>query len=332
MNNKHISLTNNLFAKKEKLCALVVGGAGFVGSHLCWKLLQVGYAHVICLDNLQTGSINNIANLQKDERFTFIRHDIIHPISIDQHVDEIYNFACPASPKQYQKDPIHTFKTSIIGSINLLDMAKENGSRILLASTSEVYGNPLVPQQNESYWGNVNSYGIRSCYDEGKRGAETLFHDYNAMYGVDTRIIRIFNTYGPRMSIDDGRVVSNFIVQALKGEPLTIYGDGSQTRSFQYIDDLIEAIFRIMQDGVPNSPINVGNPNEISVKNLAYMILHMTRSNSVVSYVPLPQDDPCRRNPDIHLATKILNGWTPQVPLKEGLAHTIDYFCNILDK
>ncbi len=332
MDNEHTSLANNPFANKEKLCALVAGGAGFVGSHLCRSLLQAGYACVVCLDNLQTGNMKNIADLQKDKRFTFIRHDIIHPINLDLRMDEIYHLACPASPKQYQQDPVHTFKTSVIGSINLLDMAKEKGSRILLASTSEVYGNPSVPQQNESYWGNVNPYGIRSCYDEGKRGAETLFHDYNAMYGVDSRIIRIFNTYGPSMSTEDGRVVSNFIVQALKGNPITIHGNGSQTRSFQYVDDLIEAIFRVMRDGVPNSPINIGNPNEISVKNLADMVLRMTNSKSVVTYEPLPQDDPCKRKPDISLATRVLNGWEPQICLTEELTRTIDYFRNILNK
>lgn len=330
MNNKKILWSKETSMKGK--CALVAGGAGFIGSHLCNRLLLSGYKQVICMDNLQTGNINNIKNLLDLEQFSFVKHDIVHPFVFKSHIDEIYNFACPASPKQYQKAPIDTFKTSIIGSINLLNIAKEKGAKILLASTSEVYGNPLNSQQSESYWGNVNPYGVRSCYDEGKRGAETLFHDYHAMYDVNTRIIRIFNTYGPNMHIKDGRVISNFIVQALREETITVYGSGSQTRSFQYIDDLIEAIFSVMQDGLTNNPINIGNPNEISVLELAYMVRNMCNSRSVIDFKQLPKDDPCRRKPDISLATKVLNGWTPKVCLEDGLRYTINYFRNILNK
>lgn len=309
---------------------LVAGGAGFIGSHLCSRLVKEGH-RVLCVDNLSTGNMNNISHLMSDDKFSFINHDVIYPMTVS-NVAMIFNFACPASPVQYQKNPIHTYKTSIIGSMNLLEMARENGARILLASTSEVYGDPQVAVQNELYWGNVNPYGIRSCYDEGKRGAETLFHDYNNMYGVDTRIIRIFNTYGPNMSIWDGRVVSNFIVQALKGEPLTIHGNGTQTRSFQYVDDLIEAIMRVMQDGVQHGPINIGNPDEIEINTLASMVLEKTGSSSTVVCTPLPQDDPYRRRPDISLANKILDGWQPKVSIHEGLVRTIDYFRGVICK
>lgn len=307
--------------------AIVAGGAGFIGSHLCKRLVVEG-KNVWCIDNLSTGSIRNISSLMDKDNFHFIHHDIIVPyeFSDEKSIDAIYNFACPASPIHYQKDPIHTFKTSIIGNLNLLELAKEKGARILLASTSEVYGDPQVEVQNESYWGNVNPYGIRSCYDEGKRGAETLFHDYHERYGVDTRIIRIFNTYGPQMSADDGRVVSNFIVQALQGKALTIHGDGNQTRSFQYIDDLVNAIMLVMQDGIQHSPINIGNPHEITVNTLAQLILEQTGVQATLSHQPLPQDDPCHRHPDIHLAHQVLNGWSPKVSLQEGLAMTIDYF------
>lgn len=309
--------------------AWVAGGAGFVGCHLCQRLLAEGYVEVVCIDNFQTGKPDNIAAFRTDRHFRLVKHDITLPLQLDGPVDEIYNLACPASPVHYQKDPVHTFKTSVLGSLNLLEQAREKGARILLASTSEVYGDPHVAVQSESYWGNVNSYGLRSCYDEGKRGAETLFHDYHNMYGVDTRIIRIFNTYGPCMSAEDGRVVSNFIMQALQGKPLTVHGDGSQTRSFQYVDDLIEAIVRTMQDGVPHSPVNIGNPDEITVRKLADIIIRMTESPSHIDYKPLPQDDPCRRKPDIRLAMRVLNGWSPSVGLEAGLARTIEYFRTI---
>lgn len=296
---------NTVQQHRFKDSLLVVGGAGFVGSHLCRKLLALGHK-ILCIDNLQTGSILNIEDLLGNERFKFIEHDITEPFVTDANIAEIYNLACPASPKQYQKNPIHTFKTSVIGSMNLLELAKQKGARILLASTSEVYGDPILPLQSENYWGNVNPYGIRSCYDEGKRGAETLFHDYHDMHNVDTRIIRIFNTYGPCMAMNDGRVISNFIVQAFKGEALTVHGDGTQTRSFQYIDDLIDAIMKVMQDGVQNAPINIGNPNEIPVRQLADMIIELTCSKSSITYTELPQDDPCRRWPDITLAKTYL--------------------------
>lgn len=320
---------NDMDGMKTKECnkrAIVAGGAGFVGCHLCRRLLAEGYAVVTCVDNFQTGNPDNIARFRSEGRFRLVEHDIVEPFTVEGRVDEIYNLACPASPVHYQRNPVHTFKTSVIGSLNLLELAREKGARILLASTSEVYGDPHVPVQGESYWGNVNSYGLRSCYDEGKRGAETLFHDYHKMYGVDTRIIRIFNTYGPCMSAEDGRVVSNFILQALRGEPLTVHGDGSQTRSFQYVDDLIEAIVRVMQDGVLHSPVNVGNPNEITVKELADIVIRMTGALSPIAYRPLPQDDPCRRHPDISLAARVLDGWQPTVGLETGLAKTIEYF------
>ena len=308
--------------------ALVAGGAGFIGSHLCDRLVKEGY-EVMCLDNLYTGRMENIRHLLENSHFTFVSHDVTKPMSYDD-ISVIFNLACPASPVHYQKDPVQTYKTSVVGSMNLLDLAKANGARILLASTSEVYGDPHVPVQSETYWGNVNPCGVRSCYDEGKRGAETLFHNYHSMYGVDTRIIRIFNTYGSRMRADDGRVVSNFIVQALKGEPLTIYGDGSQTRSFQYVDDLIDAVMLVMRDGVRHSPINVGNPNEVTVRDLANMMLQITGSHSRISCNPLPQDDPCRRKPDISLAMRELSGWKPKVGLVEGLKKTVEYFAKTL--
>lgn len=308
--------------------ALIAGGAGFIGSHLCDRLVDEGF-HVICVDNLSTGRKDNIRHLMRHPGFEFMEHDITASLPL-HGLSMIYNLACPASPAHYQKDPVRTYKTSVIGSMNLLDLARENGARILLASTSEVYGDPQVAVQSESYWGNVNPYGLRSCYDEGKRGAETLFHDYDSMHGVDTRVIRIFNTYGPRMSADDGRVVSNFIVQALRGEPLTIYGDGSQTRSFQYVDDLISAAMLVMQDGVRHGPINVGNPNEVTVRDLAGMVLRITGSRSRISYNPLPQDDPCRRKPDISLAMRELNGWSPKVSLSDGLERTVEYFAKTL--
>lgn len=308
--------------------ALVAGGAGFVGSHLCTRLLDMGYGKVTCLDNLSTGRLSNIEDLMDNPRFVFIQGDVTERIGIGEEISEIYNLACPASPEQYRKNPVGTFKASVIGSINLLELAHDRKARILLASTSEVYGDPQIPIQDESYHGNVNPYGTRSCYDEGKRGAETLFHDYHHTLGVDTRIIRIFNTYGPHMSTDDGRVVSNFIVQALRREPLTIYGDGSQTRSFQYISDLIDAMTAVMRDGVTHSPINIGNPNETTIGDLARMIIQMTGSSSELTYHPLPQDDPCRRCPDISLARRMPGGWTPGVGLSDGLLKTIEYFRN----
>lgn len=312
--------------QNKHIKALVAGGAGFVGSHLCRELLDLGYRQVICIDDLSTGNWDNIKDLHEINRFRFIKHDITEFVDFNETVDEIYNLACPASPIQYQKNPIQTFKTSIYGCINLLELARQNDARILLASTSEVYGNPNVSPQSENYWGHVNSYGIRSCYDEGKRGAETLFHDYHEVFNVDTRIIRIFNTYGPSMSIEDGRVISNFVVQALKGDKLTINGDGKQTRSFQYIDDLIKGILCVMKDEVQHGPINLGNPNEISIMELSEIVLKQTGSSSIISYRRLPQDDPVRRRPDIALAKKILKGWEPRVSLEEGIAKTIEYF------
>ena len=311
--------------------ALVAGGAGFVGSHLCTRLIESGYGKVMCLDNLSTGRLSKIRHLLDHPRFVFIHEDVTERIEVDGEITEIYNLACPASPAQYSKDPIETFMTSVLGSLNLLRLANRHGARILLASTSEVYGDPLVPLQDETYRGNVNPYGVRSCYDEGKRGAETLFHDYHETFGTDTRIIRIFNTYGPGMNADDGRVVSNFIVQALRGEPLTVYGDGSQTRSFQYISDLVDAMVAVMRDGVPHFPINVGNPTEISVGDLARMIIDMTGSGSGIAYRALPQDDPCQRCPDISLARKVLGGWSPRISLRKGLADTIAYFRDAKD-
>ena len=304
---------------------LVAGGAGFIGSHLCLRLLECG-CQVVCMDNLSTGKLRNLASVWADDRFTFILQDIAKPFSLDVKVDEIYNFACPASPIQYQKDPIQTFVSNVMGSKNLLELAKLQNSRILLASTSEVYGDPHVNPQSETYWGNVNPNGIRSCYDEGKRSAETLFCDYHRVYNVDTRVIRIFNTYGPGMDENDGRVVSNFIVQAIEGSPVTVYGDGTQTRSFQYIDDLIEGILRVMRDGVTSFPINLGNPYEITINELAAKVLDLTNSDSKILYKKLPGDDPKLRHPNIELAKKELAGWTPKVCIEEGLLQTIAYF------
>ena len=276
---------------------LIAGGAGFVGSHLCCQLVDKGY-NVICIDNLSTGRIKNIANIMKCPNFEFVQRDIVGSVAIDGDIDEIYHLASPASPLQYQLNPIHTFQTNVIGALNLLELARQKGSRILLASTSEVYGDPTQHPQKEDYWGNVNPNGIRSCYDEGKRSAETLFCDYHRMHGVDVRIVRIFNTYGPNMSKEDGRVVSNFITQALKNEPITINGDGNQTRSFQYIDDLIVGILQVMEDGVPCVPINIGNPQERTVASLAELIVKLTKSSSMLKYRKLPSDDPKVRCPD----------------------------------
>lgn len=308
---------------------LIAGGAGFVGSHLCCQLVDKGY-NVICIDNLSTGRIKNIANIMKCPNFEFVQRDIVGSVAIDGDIDEIYHLASPASPLQYQLNPIHTFQTNVIGALNLLELARQKGSRILLASTSEVYGDPTQHPQKEDYWGNVNPNGTRSCYDEGKRSAETLFCDYHRMHGVDVRIVRIFNTYGPNMSKEDGRVVSNFITQALKNEPITINGDGNQTRSFQYIDDLIVGILQVMEDGVPCVPINIGNPQERTVASLAELIVKLTKSSSMLKYRKLPSDDPKVRCPDITRARTFLRSWQPMVDIEQGLSLTIEYFKNEL--
>lgn len=302
---------------------LITGGAGFIGSHLCERLLNDGN-EVICVDNYFTGSKENIVHLMDNPYFELIRHDIVHPLHVE--VDEIYNLACPASPIHYQYNAIKTIKTSIMGSINMLGLAKRLKAKVLQASTSEVYGDPKVHPQPESYWGNVNPIGIRSCYDEGKRCAETLFVDYHRQNGVKSKIVRIFNTYGPNMNQNDGRVVSNFIVQALKGEDITIYGNGLQTRSFQYVDDLVEALIRMMatEDSFIG-PVNMGNPIEFTMLELANTVIELTNSKSKLIYLPLPSDDPCQRQPDITLAKEKL-GWEPKIQLREGLVKTIDYF------
>ena len=305
---------------------LVTGGAGFIGSHLCKKLVENG-DEVICADNLFTGSKKNIEPLMDYHNFEFIRHDVTKELLVE--VDQIYNLACPASPVHYQYNPVKTIKTSVLGAINMLGLAKRVKARILQASTSEVYGNPIVHPQPEEYWGNVNPIGIRSCYDEGKRVAETLFFDYHRQNGVDIKVIRIFNTYGPNMNPNDGRVVSNFIVQALKGEDITIYGDGSQTRSFCYVDDLVEGMYRMMnsRDGF-TGPVNLGNPGEFTMLELAHKVIALTGSKSKLLYMPLPQDDPTQRKPVIDLAKKELD-WEPKIALDEGLRFTIDYFIAI---
>ena len=300
---------------------LVTGGAGFLGSHLCEYLLNKGH-NVICADNLFTGSKDNILHLMSNKRFEFIRHDITRPLFVE--CDQIYNLACPASPVHYQYNPIKTIKTSVLGVTNMLGIAKRTGARMLQASTSEVYGNPQEHPQKETYWGSVNPIGIRSCYDEGKRVAETLLFDYHRQNKTPIRVIRIFNTYGPRMAMDDGRVVSNFIIQALKNEPITMYGDGSQTRSFCFVSDLIEGMYRMMnQDYI--GPVNLGNPIEITIRQLAEEIIRLTGSSSEIRFKPLPLDDPVRRQPDISLAKEKLN-WEPIVSREEGLRKTIDYF------
>lgn len=305
---------------------MVTGGAGFLGSHLCDRLIESG-AEVICLDNFFTGSKSNVAHLMSNSRFEVVRHDLVHPILLE--VDQIYNFACPASPIHYQYNPVKTVKTNVMGVINMLGMAKRLRARMLQASTSEVYGDPKVHPQTESYWGHVNPIGIRSCYDEGKRVAETLMMDYHRQNGVDIRIVRIFNTYGPRMAINDGRVVSNFIVQALRNEPITIYGDGRQTRSFCYVSDLIDGVMRLMNTEGLTGPVNIGNPNEFTIRELADLVISMTSSRSEVVERALPQDDPVQRQPDITLARQKL-GWEPRVPLREGLKSTIEYFAKAL--
>jgi UDP-glucuronate decarboxylase len=301
---------------------LVTGGAGFLGSHLCDRLINEGH-EILCLDNFFTGRKQNIDHLLPNPKFELIRHDVIDPFKVE--VDQIYNLACPASPPHYQYNPIKTTKTSVMGAINCLGLAKRVRARVFLASTSEVYGDPNVHPQSESYWGNVNPIGRRSCYDEGKRCAETLFFDYHRENGVDIRVVRIFNTYGPRMLADDGRVVSNFIVQALKGENLTVYGDGSQTRSFCYVDDLIEGFVRLMNQDKTVGPVNIGNPGEFTMLELAELVLKKVGGKSKVTNLPLPADDPKQRRPDISLAKEFL-GWEPKVPLEEGLDRTIEYF------
>ena len=301
---------------------LVTGGAGFLGSHLCDRLLADGH-DLVCLDNLFTGSKDNIAHLARNPNFEFVRHDIIDPFKYE--VEQIYNLACPASPPHYQYNPIKTTKTSVMGAINCLGLAKRVKARVFQASTSEVYGDPAVHPQPESYWGNVNPIGRRSCYDEGKRCAETLFFDYHRENKVDIRVVRIFNTYGPRMHPNDGRVVSNFIVQALKGENITMYGDGLQTRSFCFVDDLIEGFVRMMNQTETVGPINLGNPGEFTMLELAEEVLKLTKSKSRIIHKPLPADDPKQRRPDITLAKKFLK-WEPKVPLAEGLKQTIAYF------
>jgi UDP-glucuronate decarboxylase len=316
--------------KRMKKRILITGGAGFVGSHLATRLLNEGN-EVIVLDSFFTGNKRNIEPLMDNHYFEMIRHDVVEPILLE--VDQVYNLASPASPIHYQFDPVHTTKTSVMGAINMLDLARRTKARILQASTSEVYGDPQIHPQTEDYRGSVNPIGIRACYDEGKRAAETLFFDYQRQYDVDIKVIRIFNTYGPNMHPDDGRVVSNFIVQALKGEDITIYGDGSQTRSFQYVDDLVEGMIRLMnsRDGF-TGPVNVGNPNEFTIKELAQMVIKLTGTTSKLIYKPLPQDDPLQRQPDITLAKKELDGWEPKIQLQEGLEKTIAYFKAIISE
>ena len=317
-----IGFSRHILMKPQHI--LVAGGAGFLGSHLCERLLKQGH-RVMCVDNLFTGSRANVAHLQDNPRFEFLEHDITQPL-FPQGVDQIYNLACPASPPHYQADPIHTLKTSVIGSLNLLGIAKRTGARCFLASTSEVYGDPLVHPQPESYWGNVNPHGVRSCYDEGKRAAETLHFDYHRQHGVSIKVVRIFNTYGPRMHPQDGRVVSNFIVQALTGEPITLYGDGSQTRSFCYVDDMIDGFMRLMNsEEAMTGPVNIGNPVEFTMIELAEKVLRLTGSRSRLIHKPLPSDDPKRRKPDITLARAAL-GWQPTVSLDIGLEKTIGHF------
>jgi UDP-glucuronate decarboxylase len=305
---------------------LITGGAGFLGSHLCERLVAAG-EEVLCLDNFYTGSKDNIRHLLNRPNFELIRHDIWLPIYLE--VDRIYNLACPASPVHYQTDPVATTKTSVLGAINMLGLAKRRRARILQASSSEVYGDPKVHPQPESYWGHVNTIGPRACYDEGKRCAETLCFDYHRQNGVDIRVVRIFNTYGPRMHPRDGRVVSNFIIQALTGEPITMYGDGGQTRSFCYVDDLVDGLLAMMNQGSEIGPINLGNPVEFTIRGLAETVLRMTGSKSEIVFRPLPADDPVRRQPDINKARSILD-WEPKVELRDGLKETIAYFRRLL--
>lgn len=306
---------------------LISGGAGFLGSHLCDRLIETN--RVFCLDNFFTGRKANIAHLQNHPHFTLVEHDILHPIYFEkQRIDQIYNLACPASPIHYQHNAIRTIKTNVLGTIHLLGMAKLHKARILQASTSEVYGDPKEHPQNESYRGNVNPIGIRSCYDEGKRCAETLMFDYHRQHGIDIRVARIFNTYGPRMSAEDGRVVSNFVLQALAGKSITAYGNGRQTRSFCFVSDLIEAMILLMQKADFKGPLNIGNPREFTILELAHRVISLTDSSSKIAFKPLPKDDPQRRQPDITLAKQMLN-WEPRIELEEGLRATIDYFKNL---
>jgi len=308
---------------------LVAGGAGFLGSHLSEYLLNNSH-EVIAVDNFYTGQRENIKHLLDNKNFEVLRHDVTFPLFVE--VDAICNLACPASPLHYQRNPVQTIKTNILGSINLLDLAQRTGARILLASTSEIYGDPAISPQVEEYWGNVNPIGIRSCYDEGKRAAETLFSDYRRQYQVNTKIARIFNTYGPRMSLDDGRVVSNFIVQALRNNPITIYGDGSQTRSFCYMDDLIRGLDLLLwSENVVAGPINIGNPGEFTILELARIVIEMTNSKSKITFSDLPSDDPKQRKPSIDLAKNILD-WEPKISLREGLAKAIPYFQSVIEK
>jgi len=306
---------------------LITGGAGFIGSHLCERLVAAG-EEVLCLDNFYTGTKGNIRHLLGAPNFELIRHDVWLPIYLE--VDRIYNLACPASPVHYQNTPISTTKTAVLGAINMLGLAKRRGARILQASTSEVYGDPKVHPQTESYWGHVNPIGPRACYDEGKRCAETLFFDYHRQSQVDIRVARIFNTYGPRMHPRDGRVVSNFIVQALSGEPLTLYGEGNQSRSFCYVDDLVDGLMALMKQDTETGPMNLGNPGEFTIRELAETVLRLTGSSSKLVYLPLPTDDPIQRQPDITLAKKALE-WEPKVALEDGLKETISYFKKLLD-
>lgn len=311
----------------DRRSTLVTGGAGFLGSHLCDRLIADGH-DVLCVDNFFTGAKRNIEHLLGHPGFELLRHDVTFPLYVE--VDEIFNLACPASPVHYQHDPVQTTKTSVLGAINMLGLAKRLKCRIFQASTSEVYGDPVLHPQPEEYWGHVNPIGLRSCYDEGKRCAETLFFDYRRQHGLDIKVARIFNTYGPRMHPKDGRVVSNFIVQALKGEPVTIYGDGSQTRSFCYVDDMIEGFVRLMRsDKELTGPINLGNPGEFTMVQLAQAVIDLTGTRSGLAYLPLPDDDPRQRRPDIRKAQEHL-GWRPSVPLVEGLRHTIEYFDRLL--
>lgn len=307
---------------------LVTGGAGFLGSNLCDRLVQNSSDHIYCLDNLQTGRIENIAKNLDKHNFTFIQHDIVEPI--DLAVDQIYNAACPASPPAYQENPVHTMKTSVLGILNMLELARKNGATLLQFSTSEVYGDALQHPQNEDYWGNVNPDGIRSCYDEGKRAAETLCFDYHRMYGTKIKVIRIFNTFGPKMNPADGRVISNFVNQALRGEPLTVYGDGKQTRSFCYVDDLIEGIVRMMNSSLEIlGPVNLGNPEEFTVLEMAEQVKRQIGSGSEITFQPLPKDDPKQRRPDISRAWELL-GWKPQVPVRTGLEKVIEYYRELM--
>jgi UDP-glucuronate decarboxylase len=307
---------------------LVTGGAGFVGSHLCRRLLQEGN-DLLCLDNFYTGTKDNIVDLMDNPHFELMRHDVTFPLYVE--VDEIYNLACPASPIHYQNDPVQTTKTSVHGAINMLGLAKRTKAKILQASTSEVYGDPQVHPQQEGYWGHVNPIGVRSCYDEGKRCAETLFFDYQRQHKLAIKVARIFNTYGPNMHPNDGRVVSNFIMQALQDQPMSIYGDGSQTRSFCFVDDLVDGLIRLMRSGDDfTGPVNLGNPNEFTIRELAEIVIVLTGSSSNIILHPLPEDDPMQRQPDISLAQEHLNGWSPAIELEEGLKRTISYFDQLL--